>query len=1051
MAKTGGGSREAAGPRRRLAEYRRKRDFSKTAEPSGDAAPPAPPRGTLRFVIQKHAASHLHFDLRLELDGVMKSWAVPKGPSVDPGVKRLAMEVEDHPISYNTFEGTIPAGQYGGGTVMLWDRGTYSHVDGDTDDLREGYRKGKLDIVFHGERLRGAFALVRTARGDDKRQWLLIKRSGEGADPDRDIVAEEVTSIDTGRTMDEIATGKSRVWQSNRAERADSAVTARSTRKQASARAKKATKKTSAARKTSSAAAPKPHPRSGVRAVPDKRLALGALEPMYASLGTDIPPGDGWTFEPKLDGIRILAFVAADAVSLVTRNGLDKTKQFPEVVAALGRLAKKPEEAVVLDGEVVALAGAGDDPARFQVLQARMHAKNSADIERHMDDVPAAFVAFDILLDGEDALLGEPWTTRRKRLERRLRRKVSRQLQLCDSSGDGDALMREARRRRWEGIIAKKVTSRYAPGARSRDWLKLKIEHRQELVVGGFTEPRNSRQHLGALLLGYYDGDDFIYAGHTGGGFNREGLAAMYRRLAPLEQPRSPFTTTPKTNERAHWVQPKVVVEVKFAEWTADGKLRQPIYLGTRDDKDPREIIREGESVQDPSDRSRAGRAMKKASRGAAKKGRGDAVKTAKSGAVKKASAGAAKKRSARKTAGKKANTGKATKSSSKTGRAKKGRTGTSKKSAAKKAGAKKTGAKPRRAAKKAGAPEATDARGTKASAKQPNARAGGSARGLVASGNSIVEQLDELQGAGGEGTLTFPDGGTLDVSSLGKVFFPKDRFTKGDLMRYYARVAPFILPAMADRPLVLRRFPNGIDRQAFYQQNASPSAPAGVRVETIISDAGEEQERYVGGDLLTLLHTVQLGAVSMDPWHARVQSIDTPDYTIIDLDPGPKTTFQRVVDVARWAKDEIDALGLRASIKTSGSSGLHIYIPLPTDIPTEAALLIAQVVASRVADRHPDEASIERMVKKRPVGTVYVDYLQNIRGKTVAGVYCVRAKPGATVSTPLDWDELTADLDPRDFTIETAPERFAERGDVWGTAMSRASSLKKVLASANK
>src|SRR5688500_4505752 len=566
----------------------------------------------------------------------MKSWAVPKGPSVDPGVKRLAMEVEDHPISYNTFEGTIPAGQYGGGTVMLWDRGTYSAVEGGVDALREGYARGKLDIVFHGERLRGAFALVRTASSDGKPQWLLIKRSGEGADPDRDIVAEEVTSIDTGRSMEEIATGRSRVWQSNRADGGSKAgKAAKAARTQVAARSAKPIAKS--AKSAGTASAGKPHPRSGVRAKPDK--ALGALEPMYASLGTDMPSGDEWTFEPKLDGIRILAFIAPGSVTLVTRNGLDKTRQFPEIVAALQKLATRPGQGLVLDGEVVALAGEGHDAARFQVLQARMHAKNSADIEMHVENVPAAFVAFDILLDGDETLLAEPWTVRRKHLERRLAKKASRQLQLCDSSGGGDALMSQARRDHWEGIIAKKKTSRYIPGARSREWLKLKIEHRQELVVGGFTEPRNSRQHLGALLLGYYDGDDFSDAGHTGGGFVRESLGVMYRRLAPLEQPRSPFTTTPKTNERAHWVKPKVVVEVKFAEWTSDGKLRQPIYLGTRDDKDPREVTREGESVQK--------RAAKK---GAAKKGatKSSATKktAAKKGTVKHSAAKSGTKRS---------------------------------------------------------------------------------------------------------------------------------------------------------------------------------------------------------------------------------------------------------------------------------------------------------------------------------------------------------------------------------------------------------------------
>jgi bifunctional non-homologous end joining protein LigD len=562
-------------------------------------------------------------------------------------------------------------------------------------------------------------------------------------------------------------------------------------------------------------------------------------------------------------------------------------------------------------------------------------------------------------------------------------------------------------------VIAKRTDMPYEPGVRAKHWLKLKVEHRQEFVVGGYTEPRNTRQHLGALLLGYHDRDGrLVYAGHAGGGFTRAGLAEMARRLAPLERKTSPFAEPVRTNEPAHWVRPEVVVEVKFAEWTSDGKLRQPIYLGTRDDKDPREVTREGESVQKRAAKKGVKKAAKKAAVGRS--------------ATKKSAAG---KSAMRKSAAKKSDA----KKSASTATA-------ARKSAPKKSATRRS--TPKKPAAKASVPK-------KAASGKSAVTAGSKSRS--AGSGPVVEQIDAIIDAGGDGSISFAGGATLDVSSLNKVFFPKDGITKGDLMRYYARVAPLILPAIEDRPLVLKRFPNGIDKQSFYQQNASPSSPDEVRVETILSEAGEEQQRYVGGDLLTLLHTVQLGAVSVDPWHARVQSLDTPDYTIIDLDPGEKTTFQRVVDVARWAKDEIDALGLRAAIKTSGSRGLHIYIPLPAEIPGDAALLIAQVVASRVAERHPKEATVERSVKKRASGTVYVDYLQNIRAKTVAGVYCVRAKPGATVSTPLEWDELGADLDPRDFTIETAPERFAERGDIWKKALQRASSLKKVLASANR
>jgi bifunctional non-homologous end joining protein LigD len=286
----------------------------------------------------------------------------------------------------------------------------------------------------------------------------------------------------------------------------------------------------------------------------------------------------------------------------------------------------------------------------------------------------------------------------------------------------------------------------------------------------------------------------------------------------------------------------------------------------------------------------------------------------------------------------------------------------------------------------------------------------------------------------------------TLEVSKLDKVFFPGDGYTKGDVMRYYARVAPFILPTLRDRPLVLRRFPNGITGQAFYQQKAPAHVPPGVRVEEVVEEDGERVPRFVGGDLATLLYLVQLGAISTDPWHSRVSALDAADYTILDLDPGPRAPFRRVVDVARWVKEELDRLSLSAALKTSGASGLHIVVPLPPGTPNEAARLLAQIVATRVADAHPREATVERSVRSRPPTTVYVDYLQNIRGKTVAGAYAVRARPGATVSTPLAWDELADDLDPRDFTIATVPERLAKVGDLWGAAMKKKNSLERVL-----
>jgi bifunctional non-homologous end joining protein LigD len=904
--------------RRKLSDYRRKRDFSKTAEPSGNEAR-AKNKKSLVFVIQKHAASHLHFDFRLELDGVMKSWAVPKGPSYDPAVKRLAMQVEDHPIDYNTFEGTIPQGEYGGGTVMLWDRGTYTSALDEDDPipaLRKGYAKGDLKILMHGERMLGSWVLVRTRRGSDsKPQWLLIKHRDDFSKPGSDIVAREMTSVTTGRTMDEItANKKKKVWHSNRTPKSPPP---------------KATKAKRAA------------------VANTKALGAGALDPMLASIGTDIPVGPEWTFEPKYDGIRVLAYATPVAARLVTRNGKDKTAQFPGIAEAVRKLASRGKRALVLDGEVVALHNG--TPARFQELQQRMHVKDVSAIAGYETTAPVALMAFDILLDGKDVLVQEPWTKRRAHLEKRLASHESAELRLTESDlDDGREMLARARHDGWEGIIAKRIAAPYQPGVRSRDWLKLKLEFRQEFVVGGWTEPRNTRQHIGALLLGYYDHGRLIYAGNMGGGFDNAGLAEMYESLAPSERKTSPFEETPRPREPVHWVTPKVVVEVKFNEWTTDGKLRQPIYVGTRDDKNPRTVKREGTSVQK-----------------AAKK--------------KRVTTKVAKKKSAKKKSAK------------------------------------------RNAAKKI---------------VRVSARKGVGASTSTAPAGSVEAQLETIQREGGDGNVEIKRGVSLHVSSLDKIYFPANGYTKGDVMRYYARVAPQILPTIADRPLVLKRTPEGIKGEVFFQQKPPQHAPPILRVETVVNDAGESAERIVGGDLATLLYTVQIGCISVDPWHSRIGSLDAMDYTILDLDPGPRATFDRVVDVAGWVKEELDAHGLSAALKTSGSRGLHVVIPLPARTPYEAGLLLAQLIATRVAEKHPKDATVERSVKARPAAAIYVDYLQNVKGKSVAGAYCVRARDGATVSTPLQWKELNASLDPRELTIETVPSRVVKLGDIWSSAL---------------
>jgi bifunctional non-homologous end joining protein LigD len=875
-------------------------------------------------VIQKHAASRLHYDLRLEVDGTTRSWAVPKGPSLDPAARRLAVQVEDHPLEYNSFEGTIPAGEYGGGTVMLWDRGTYraderEPDESDEDAARRGLDAGKLLFTLHGERLQGSWALIRTGRGES-REWLLIKQDDEHADPSTDPTARWADSVATARTMEQIADGEPAPDRGAARKRGRSV--ARRTRSEDRGRSSD---------------------------------AMTSFAPMLATAASAPPASDGWCFEPKWDGIRIVAYAAADGTALLTRNGNDKRTQFPEVADALRRIAMERGRPFVADGELVARRDG--EIARFESLQGRMHLADRDEAARLAGEEPAALVLFDLLLDGDEPLLAEPWSERRGALEALFAEvEAGDVVRLGEASDDLDAMMRRAREGGWEGLIAKRSDAPYQPGRRSRAWLKLKLENRQEFVVGGWTEPRGSRPHLGALLLGFHDeAGRLIYAGHTGTGMSHDDLRDLHRRLSRLGRKTTPFAETPTTNETPHWTTPRLVVEVRFNEWTSTGVLRQPVYLGLRDDRDAREIVREPGPVDEPRDAPS-----------------GHSTRTA-------------------------------------GGKARKGST-----------------ARPKRKGGDAVAPVSKRT-------------------------EQLLAELSELEAGSGEGSVRVDSRQSLDVTSLGKTFFRRPKVTKGDLMRFYAEMSGVVLPAMRDRPLVLKRYPNGVGGESFYQQSAPDRVPDGVRVETLEADDGEPQRRFVGGNLVTLLYTVQLGAISVDPWHSRIGRLEFADYTVLDLDPGPGAGFRTVVRVAEAVREELDRSGLRAALKTSGSRGLHIYLPLASGTPLESARLVAEILATRVAARHPRIATVERSVRKRPRGTVYVDYLQNILGKTVAGVYAVRARPTPTVSTPLAWDELGPDLDPLDFTIRTVPDRVARVGDLWRDGMSHGNSLRRFLADARK
>jgi bifunctional non-homologous end joining protein LigD len=687
---------------------------------------------------------------------------------------------------------------------------------------------------------------------------------------------------------------------------------------------------------------------------------------MLASLEDVSLTDPNLVYEPKYDGIRAIIEIGAagSPVRLWSRLGNDKTNQFPEIAEALARWGRSRGEPVVLDGEIVALDEHGE-PAGFQNLQGRIHLKEvrssramrprgSASARAGASDSSGAtspkrpgreggpsgptttsrpsvaLMAFDVLREGQNDLRDRPLTERRKILERLFKKAGSAILRISDQvAGDGRALYERATAQGWEGLIAKRATSRYMSGKRTPDWRKLKIQQEQEFVIGGWTEPRQSRAYFGALLLGVFDDDSFRYVGHVGTGFDTRELEKLMRLMRPLEISKSPFSTKVPTNERPHWIAPQLVAQVRFTEWTADGILRQPVYLGLRDDKKAETVTRERK-----------------------KESKVRLTTSAKATVVKK--------------------------------------------------------------------PDTTN----------------------------LIDQLRAIEDSRRDGLLELPGGDTLRVTNLHKIFWPKLKLTKGDLFRYYAQVAPALLPAIGDRPLVMKRFPNGIGAKPFYQHRAE-EAPERVRIETI--EAAENRSHIVGGDLKTLLYTTQLAAISQDPWFSRVQSIESMDFVALDLDPSAGASFERVLDVARWIRDELHLLGTAGFAKTSGSEGLHVYVPMPPETSYEAGLLFAQIVATVVSHKHPKEATVERAVRARG-NRVYVDYLQNIPGKTLASAYSARASEYAGVSTPLSWKEIDKGVRREDFTIQTVPARLAQVGDLWaGLAKSKGADLSRVSRYAEK
>jgi bifunctional non-homologous end joining protein LigD len=748
----------------RLSGYRRKRNFQRTPEPAAGDGEDAGER----FVVQEHHARRLHWDLRLERDGVLVSWALPRGIPPDPGENRLAVHTEDHPIEYLDFEGEIPKGEYGAGQMRVWDRGTYE---------AEKFEPAKVVVVFHGERVRGRYALFRTR----DRDWMIHRM--DPAEPGREPMPDHV-------------------------------------------------------------------------------------EPMKATLAELPRDQEAYGYEIKWDGVRAIAHCSGGRVRLESRNLRDITEQYPEV-RALGRQIGARD--AILDGELVAL----DEDGRpsFQRLQRRMHLTSEAVIRRRAREVPVTYMLFDVLhLDGRSTM-ALPYEHRRERLE---------ELGLAGSNwqvpsyhrGEGRALLDASREQRLEGIVAKRLESPYVPGRRSAAWLKVKNVRAQEVVIGGWLPGKGRREAMiGALLIGYHDRDDgepvLRYAGKVGTGFTEEDLRRLAERLEPLRRDDSPFAGRQPPRD-AVFVEPRLVAEVEFNEWTSAGTLRHPSFKGLREDKEAHEVIREE--------------------------------------------------------------------------------------------------------------PRTAPARPAPA-------------------GPRPVSDV-------GEGPIEI-DGREIVLSDLDKVMYPSNGFTKGDVIDYYAQIAPALLPLLRGRPVTLKRYPNGVDGRSFYEKECPRSRPDWVRTAEVRSDREDRDLNFcLIEDRPALVWAANLAALEMHTMLATVGDLDRPTMMIFDLDPGEGTDVIGPARVALRLREMLRDLGLETVVESSGSKGVHVHVPLNTPVSYEETAPFAQAVAQLLEKEDPERV-VSRVTRSLRRGKVLVDWSHNTAHKSTVSAFSLRAREHPTVATPLIWDEV--------------------------------------------
>jgi len=869
-------------------------------------------------MVHKHAATRLHYDLRLELDGVMKSWAIPKGPSAAQGEKRLAAATEDHPLSYASYEGMIAKGEYGSGPSLIWDAGTFApdekivppfeDRERSEAEFRKGIAAGKVGITLRGKKLKGSWALVRMKEGPE---WLLLKHNDAASNPPVELT-DDGASVATGFELDDLRAG--------------------------------ALPDTSGVDWSFSPAV-----------IPgSKKAALRRVEPML-SAATPIPTAGDWIFEPKLDGIRVVVTIDHDRVELHSRKGNDVTKNYPGIVASL---KQQPVSTALFDAEVVAITPGGTPS--FELLQQRMNLGDATQIAAAERTIPTVMYLFDIMyLDGYD-LCGAPLRARKEVLSRVILPMPQVQ-ETFAIPASADEAYRFAVGAGFEGLMAKRADSRYEPGKRSGAWIKRKGTDNEVFLIGGFTPGTGHRgSSFGGLILGELVDGELQYRGKVGSGFTDKGVRALRSKLDQLIQPASPFAGPTPDDRQATWVRPELAVDIEYANRTNANVLRAPIFKGLAGTPS-------GAGPYPPSH----------------------------------------------------------------------GR----------------VGSRP-----------ATD--------------------GPAPASDDVPAVLDQLRSAKEKAVLRTPTW-QLAVTNLDKPLWPSFEggapHTKRDLLVYAASMHHVIDRYVRDRPLTLLRFPNGIHDKKFYQKHWEAELPPFVETLIMFSDGeGGDQRFLMANNLPTLLWLCQLADIE---WHVQLARVVTepdavglpgtfagssenldesvlsyPDFILLDLDPyiyagtektgdEPQpnaTAFAKTCDVALSLKEILDALRLSSFVKTSGATGLHIFVPILRQFDYSVIRAAANTICMELLSRRPKDVTMEWDTKKR-TGKVFLDANQNARHKNLAAAYSPRAKPGAPVSMPLRWDEV-GKVKASDFTLDTVPALTAERGDGWAKIYDAKQDLHKLL-----